>query len=145
MSTGLGATDPVAKRRPAPVTDPVRIAVVDPAPANAAALAREIDLDRELAVVACCTNLKRAAGDIDRCKADLVAVRLGLDDPQCVALLTALAGRKDAPCVVVLGAPNEDGGDAPAGVGRLKARIREVAEASFGIAPMPARGALRLH
>lgn len=143
MSALFGTTDPIAKRRPPPVTDPVRVAIVDPAPADGAALAHEVDLDRELAVVACCTNLRRAASDIRRSSADLVAIRLAFDDPDCVTLLTSLAAGEGAPCVVVLGAIDGDGG--PDLAGRLKARIREVAEASFGLTPAPKPAGRRLN
>lgn len=138
---GLGGK----RARTLPVTNPVRILLVDADPRSGTALSRAIDLDRELAVVGYCSNPKRAADEIKRCRPDIVAVRFGLDDDRCTTILTALAMRDDGPCVIVLGAPDSSAENAEVDAGRLKTRIRAVAEANFNLPPEPVRPDRLLH
>ncbi len=122
-----------------PVTDPVRVFLIDLDVGAAAMLSRAVDMDRELAVVGICRNLKRVRMDADHCRPDLIAIRLDMDDPRCVAVLGDLVEISGQPCVVVLGAAS--GGDAAERASLAshhKGRIRSVAEANFGIAAEPA-------
>lgn len=138
---GLGTR----RGRSYPVTNPVRIFLIDLDPRSGSALSRAIDLDRELAVVGCCSNLRRISDEIARCRPDLVAVRLGLDDERCTAVLSQVAGRGEAPCVVVLGAPSALADEAVVEASRLKARIRAVAEVNFDLPPEPPQVNRLLH
>ncbi len=136
MSHTVGVPAKDGSRRSAPITDPIRVLLVDPDIIGGGALARAIDMDRELAVVGLCRNPRRAAAEAGHCRPDLVAIRLGLDDDRCTVVLNDLAGSAAKPCVVVLGAPGPNAN--PNRDARLlKMRIRAVAEASFGIAPAP--------
>ena len=136
MTQTVGISSKGGTGRALPVTDPVRVLVVDPDIVGGGALARAIDMDPELAVVSLCRNPRRARAEVGHCRPDLVAVRLGLDDERCARVLNDLAATDGTPCVVVLGAPGAD--PHPARDARLlKTRIRAVAEASFGIAPAP--------
>lgn len=120
-----------AHRAPAgPVTDPLRVMVVDPDIHGALALGRAIDLDRDMAVVGNCRDLRRAAGDAARCAPDLVAVRLSVEDARCHDLLAALAGAPGKPCVVVLG-PAGEPANAAADAARMLVRIQAVATAAL--------------
>ncbi len=135
--------------RTVPVTNPVRVLLIDPDTAGASALARAIDMDRELAVVGLCRDPRRVGQEADHCRPDLVAIRLGLDDERCVAVLAYLANSGAKACVIVLGASG-DGASAARDAAVMKARIRAVAETNFGIAPEPASprpmaGSRRLH
>lgn len=136
MSHPVGLPSNDRSRRSAPITDPIRVLLVDPDIIGGGALARAIDLDRELAIVGLCRNPRRASAEVGHCRPDLVAIRLGLDDDRCTMVLNELAGSAAKPCVVVLGAPGPNAN--PTRDARLlKMRIRAVAEASFGIAPAP--------
>ena len=121
-----------------PVTDPVRVFLIDLDIGAAMALSRAIDLDRELAVVGVCRNLKRVRADADYCRPDLIAVRLDVTDPRCVSVLAALVEVSGAPSVLVLGAASELASDRAAEALLHKARIRAVAESDFGVAANPA-------
>lgn len=137
MSQTTGVSSKDGSRRSPPITDPVRVLLVDPDIIGGSALARAIDLDPELAVVGLCRNPRRARAEVGHCRPDLVAIRLGLDDERCALVLNELAAGNTTPCVIVLGAPGADA--QPARDAKLlKTRIRAVAEASFGIAPAPA-------
>jgi chemotaxis response regulator CheB len=114
----------------APVTDPLRVMVVDPEVHSATALGRAIDLDRDMAVVGNCRDLRRAAGDAARCGPDLVAVRLSVEDSRCRDVLADLAAAPGKPCVVVLG-PAGDPAMAAADAARLLVRIKAVATAAL--------------
>ena len=138
---GLGS----GRRRAFPVTNPVRVLLIDADPRSSTALGRAIDLDRDLAVVGYCSNPGRAAHEISRCRPDLIALRFGLDDDRCAKLLSVLAAENDSPCVVVLGAPNAVADEAIAEASGLKTRIRSVAEANFDLPPEPIRPARLLH
>lgn len=120
-----------------PVTDPVRVFLIDLDIAAATVLSRAIDLDRELAVVGVCRNLWRVRADADHCQPDLIAVRLDVTDPQCVSVLAALVDVSGAPSVLVLGAANEAASERTAEAALHKSKIRAVAEADFGIAACP--------
>ncbi|MGD9739530.1 MAG: hypothetical protein AB7O56_08120 [Bauldia sp.] len=122
----------VAIRRAArsgPVTDPLRVLVVDAEPVSGAALARAIDMDRDMAVVGQSRDLRRVGTDAARCGPDLVAVRLSIEDERCREVLAALAGVQSKPCVVVLGGPGAPE-NATRDAARLVTRIRAVAEAA---------------
>lgn len=134
MTQTAGQPARAGAHRLVPVTDPVRVLVVDSDIHSGTALSKEIDMDKELAVVGFCRDPRRASIDADRCRPDLVAIRLGLDDEKCAAVLVDLAGGSANPCVVVLGAPNGPA-DAHRDARIMKARIRVVAETSFGLAP----------
>lgn len=113
----------------ATITDPLRVMVVDPDIHSAMALGRAIDLDRDMAVVGNCRDVRRAAGEAARCAPDLVAVRLSVDDSRCHDVLAGLAAAPGKPCVVVLGAagaPAQAAGDAA----KLLIRIQAVASAA---------------
>src|SRR5215207_9914050 len=69
--------------RSGPVTDPLRVLVVDADPLSGAALARAVDMDRDMAVVGQCRDLRRVGSDAARCSPDLVAVRLSIEDERC--------------------------------------------------------------
>lgn len=120
-----------------PVTDPIRVFLIDLDIGAATVLSRAIDLDRELAVVGVCRNLKRVRADADHCRPDLIAVRLDVTDPQCVSVLAALVDISGAPSVLVLGAANEAASERAVEAALHKRRIRAVAEADFGIAASP--------
>ena len=122
-----------------PVTDPVRVFLIDLDIGAATLLSRAIDLDRELAVVGVCRNLRRVRADADHCRPDLIAVRLDVTDPQCVSVLAALVDITGAPSVLVLGAANESASERVAEAALHKSRIRAVAEADFGVAASPVR------
>ena len=126
----------VARRLP--VTDPIRVLLVDLDVAAAAALSRAVDMDRELAVVGVCRDPKRVRIEADHCRPDLIAIRLKLDDPRCLSVLTELVGANDKPCVVVLGEPSASAADRSRDAGHHKNKIRAVAEENFGIAVEPA-------
>lgn len=145
MSGLIGLVNRATGKRAVPVTDPVRILLIDTEPGTGTVLSREIDLDRELAIVGHCSNPARAASEVKRCRPDLVAIRLGFDDERCSALLNALAARDGGPCVVVLGSPSAFPDDQFAEATRLKTRIRAVAEANFGLTPEPPKRNRRLH
>ncbi|MCC6735835.1 MAG: hypothetical protein IT534_06870 [Bauldia sp.] len=120
-----------ALRAPAgPVTDPLRVMIVDPDIHGSLALARAIDLDRDMATVGNCRDIRRAAGDAGRCGPDLVAVRLSVEDSRCRDVLAELAAAPGKPCVVVLG-PAGDPASATADAVRLLARIKAVATAAL--------------
>ncbi len=126
MRHGHEAAFPPAKR---PVTDPVRVMLIDPDGAGAVTLARAIDLDRAMAVVSLCRDLRRATVEAERCAPDVVAVRLEMDDPRCASLLAALAGVRGRPGIAVLAATPS----APLSLtaaARLAVRIRAVAEST---------------
>jgi chemotaxis response regulator CheB len=129
---GIPGKDP--RRRAVPVTDPVRVLLVDSDAASGNALSRAIDMDRELAVVGVCRDPRRIGAEADHCRPDLVAIRLGLDDERCVTALSDLASSSAKACVVVLGAAQDN---PAANASAMKNRIREVAEVNFGIAPEP--------
>lgn len=116
--------------RPGPVTDPLRIMVVDSEAVSAGALCRAIDLDRDMAVVGQCRDLRRVGAEAARCGADLVAVRLSIEDERCRDVLSALASVQAKPCVVVLGAPGSIE-DATRDAAALVIRIKAVAEAAI--------------
>lgn len=116
--------------RPGPVTDPLRVMIIDPEAYSVVALGRAIDLDRDMAVVGQCRDFRRTSHEASRCAPDLVAVRLGMDDDRCRQILTALAASAGKPCVVVLG-PAGAPEDAAADASRLVVRIRAVAEAAL--------------
>ncbi|MCW5714368.1 MAG: hypothetical protein KIT43_07655 [Bauldia sp.] len=119
-----------ALRTPAgPVTDPLRVMIVDPEVHSSLALGRAVDLDRDMAVVGNCRDLRRAAADAARCAPDLVAVRLSVEDSRCRDLLTALAAAPGKPCVVVLG-PAGEPASATADAARMLIRIQAVASAA---------------
>ena len=137
MTQTVGISSKDGSRRTAPVTDPVRVLLIDPDIIGGSALARAIDLDPELAVVGLCRNPRRAKSEVGHCRPDIVAIRLGLEDDRCSLVLNELAANTAAkPCVIVLGAPGP-GANAEHDARLLKTRIRAVAEASFGIAPAP--------
>ncbi|MCW5697792.1 MAG: response regulator transcription factor [Bauldia sp.] len=110
-----------ATRRPAPITDPVRVVVIDPLVTSRHALGRAIDLDPHLAVVGLCADPRRAAGDIRRAAPDVVAIRLHIDESECTALLADIARSGRGPAVVVLGRAS-----AQADAATLVARIKSV-------------------
>ena len=133
-----------------PVTDPVRVFLIDLDIGAATELSRAIDLDRELAVVGVCRNLKRVRADADHCQPDLIAIRLGISDPQCVSVLAALVDVARAPSVLVLGSASDVASERAAEAALHKQRIRAVAEADFGVAansapPVHAIAGVRLH
>lgn len=127
----------VTPSRP-PVTNPVRVFLIDLDIGAASALSRAVDMDRELAVVGICRNLKRVRMDADHCRPDLIAIRLDMDDPRCVAVLGDLVEISGQPCVVVLGAATGDTTERAFLASHHKSRIRSVAETNFGIAAEPA-------
>lgn len=148
MSGAADLERKAAARNAAPVTNPVRVFLIDPDIAAATVLSRAIDLDRELAVVGLCRDPRRAGREADHCRPDLVAIRLGLDDQRCVQVLSDLAESNIKACVVVLGAAVGDNPHSEASA--LKGRIRLVAEENFGLAPEARRpvlpaGGRRLH
>lgn len=116
--------------RSGPVTDPLRVLVVDADPVSGSALALAIDMDRDMAVVGQCRDLQRAGIDAARCGPDLVTVRLNIENGRCREVLAALAGVQSKPCVVVLGAPGAPE-HASRDAARLVTRIRAVAEAAI--------------
>ncbi|MHA1559730.1 MAG: hypothetical protein ACTSWI_03550 [Alphaproteobacteria bacterium] len=120
------------------MTDPVRVFLIDLDVGAATALSRAIDLDRELAVVGVCRNLRRVRVDADHCRPDLIAVRLDVTDPQCVSVLAALVEINGAPSVLVLGSASGLASCRAAEAALHKKRIRAVAEADFGVAANPA-------
>ena len=125
-----------------PVTDPVRVFLVDLDVAAAGLLSRAVDMDRELAVVGVCRNPKRVRREADHCQPDLIAIRLDMDDPRCLAVLGELVEVAGQPCVVVLGASSGIAADRASQARLHKNKIRSVAEANFGIAaepPLPLR------
>jgi chemotaxis response regulator CheB len=136
LTQAAGVSTKGGSQRSVPVTDPVRVLLVDPDIVGGSALAKAIDMDPELAVVGLCRNPRRTKAEVGHCRPDLVAIRLGLDDERCVMVLNEIAAGLASPCVVVLGAPVH-GADATRDARLLKNRIRAVAEASFGISPVP--------
>ncbi len=133
MSGAADLERKTAPRRAAPVTNPIRVFLIDPDIAAATALTRAIDMDRELAVVGLCRDPRRAGREADHCQPDLVAIRLGLDDERCVRVLSDLAEGNVKACVIVLGAAVGDNPHSEANI--LKGRIRLVAEENFGLPP----------
>ena len=137
MSDPLGRPAATGGERPVPVTDPVRVMLVDPDIVSGTELCRAIDMDRELAVVGFCRNPRRAREEADRCQPDLVAVRLRLDEERCSAVLADLAVGSAEPCVIVLGPPGTGTHGSEADPSRdaqvMKSRIRAVAQANFGL------------
>lgn len=109
------------RRNSAPVTNPVRVALIDPSIASRQALGRAIDLDPALAVVALCADPRRAVRDLRRAAPDVVAIRLHIDDPECAELLADLAQGGPGPAVLVLGRAFVAPVDAAALVARIKA------------------------
>jgi len=90
------ALAPLPRRAP-PVTDPLRVLVVDPAAPARAALCRAIDMEPELAVLCSSWDARRAAADAARCGADVIVVALNPDDPRCAALAAALEAAGNRP------------------------------------------------
>jgi len=138
-----------APRRRAPITDPVRVVVIDPLVISRQALGRAIDLDPQLAVVGLCADPRRAAGDIRRAAPDVVAIRLHIDESECTELLADIARSGRGPAVVVLGRASAQA-DAATLVARIKAvatlgsPLPRDAAAPHGF-PLQAPGGHRLH
>jgi len=112
-----------------PITDPLRVMVVDPEAASGIALGRAIDMDPEMALVGLSRDPRRVLADAGGCGPDVVAVRLAIEDERCRDVLSALAGYPTSPCVIVLGPagrPDMTSRDAAA----LAIRIRAVADAN---------------
>lgn len=77
--------------RPVPITDPIRVVVIDPSPGPRAALCRAIDLDRHLAVVGTTGDVGRAALDAAAWSPEVVVIGLASADELCRRLLADLA------------------------------------------------------
>lgn len=129
MSDGFALAPERSRARIRPVTDPLRVMVIDPHTGGSAALGRALDRDPDLAVVSLCGNLRGIAAEVARCRPDVVAVRLAIDDERCAAVLAALAGSPRTLCVAVLGRPG-----APADALRDSEAVRVRLKAVAGVA-----------
>lgn len=139
MSETSGLRSNGAAKRPAPITDPVRVLLVDSDVVGAALLGRAVDIDRELAVVGICREPRHIRANVLHCRPDVIAIRLDLDDPVCVQALRELVSIEAKPQVVVLGRGTEDPTQRESDAVRHKAKIRSVVEENFGIAAEVAR------
>lgn len=102
----------ILTKRPMPVTNPVRVLVVDPAAPARAALCRAIDMEPELAVLCSGWDARRAAADAARCGAEVIVVALNPDDPRCAALAAGLEAAGIVPAVLIVGASAPNGAPA---------------------------------
>ncbi len=91
--------------RPAPVLDPVRVMLIDPDAARRSGLARVIDLDPDLAVVASSSDVRPGAVDLTWSTPDLVVIGLAPDDERCRCLVSRVAGvgAGQGPGILILG------------------------------------------
>ncbi len=109
-----------------PVLDPVRVMLIDPDLHRRAGLARAIDLDPDLAVVATTADLRPGAIDLAWSTPDLVVIGLPPDDERCRAIVARVTGEGRAPAVLIVGgAPGATPAAASGGYYReLAERIR---------------------
>jgi hypothetical protein len=96
-------------KRIRPVTNPIRVVVIDPMPGARAALCRAIDLDRHLAVVGTTGDLGRAVGEAGFWAPEVVVIGLSFADSDCARLIADLekAGIYSSVLVVGQGAGRE--------------------------------------
>jgi hypothetical protein len=126
------------KARSRPVTDPLRVMVIDPATAARVALCRAIDMETDLAVLCAAGDPRHAAADIARCAIDVVVLALNPDDPRAEALCSALLPGGHAPALLVTGASAPSGAPAsPAYHRQVIAAIRARGRGAGAGGPMP--------
>lgn len=77
-------------KRIRPVTNPIRVVVIDPMAGTRASLCRAIDLDRHLAVVGTTGDLGRAVGEAGFWAPEVVVIGLTFADSNCARLIADL-------------------------------------------------------
>lgn len=113
--------------RTAPITDPIRVVVIDPSPGPRVALCRAIDLDRHLAVVGATGDIARAALDAAAWSPEVVVIGLASADGLCSKLLADLERAGVESNVLLLG-----GGEwAPAAMADLNPVVAQVRTLGF--------------
>ena len=134
--------NPLPPHRRSPVTDPVRILLIEPDPARRVGLCHRIDLDPDLAVIGATGNLRPRLGDVTWSAPDLVVIGLSPEDSRCRALVSALDAGGFGRQVLIIGGSDPAAAAQPLGYGALVEGIRTAGLAMRGRSALsvPVRG-----